>query len=183
MTTLGASFKADCASCSALCCVVPAFDVDQGFGYDKAAHTSCINLKEDFRCAVHGDLATCGFTGCVIYDCHGAGQWVTQVLFNGANWRDTPEIAKAMFTAFSRQTVLHELMLLLTTAMRYTPDPVQQQLLAAKLREIEQLSLPGATIADADIEHLKQSTNLLLRSLRQTSAFSELKARHSAEIK
>jgi small conductance mechanosensitive channel len=33
-------FKADCVSCSALCCVAPSFDIDQGFGYDKPAHTS-----------------------------------------------------------------------------------------------------------------------------------------------
>ncbi len=179
MTMPDGRFKADCASCSALCCVVPSFDVEQGFGYDKPPHIPCTNLKEDFRCAVHGDLATCGFTGCVVYDCHGAGQWVTQVLFKGASWRDSPETAKAMFAAFSRQTILHELMLLLTTAMRYNTDPAKQKLLEVKLVELEQMSLPGSTRTEiADIENAKQGTKLLLKSLQQTTAFSELRTRH-----
>jgi hypothetical protein len=179
MATMEARFKADCASCSALCCVAPSFDIEQGFGYDKLAHIPCTNLKEDYRCAVHGDLATCGFTGCVVYDCHGAGQWVTQVLFKGASWRDSPETAQAMFAAFSRQTVLHELMLLLTTAMGYNTDPTKQQLLEAKLIELEQMSLPGSTRTEpADIENAKLSTKMLLKSLQQTAAFSELRTRH-----
>lgn len=178
---IDARFKADCASCSALCCVAPSFDSDQGFGYDKPAHIPCTNLREDNSCAVHDNLATCGFTGCVVYDCHGAGQWVTQVLFKGVSWRDSPEAAQAMFAAFSRQTVLHELMLLLTTAMRYNTDPVKQQLLEAKLIEVEQMSLPESTRTEvADIENAKQGTRMLLTSLQHTSAFSELRSRHPA---
>jgi hypothetical protein len=181
MAMLDARFKPDCVSCSALCCVAPSFDVDQGFGYDKPAHIPCINLKEDYRCAVHDSLATCGFTGCVVYDCHGAGQWVTQTLFKGASWRDSPETAKAMFAAFARQTVLHELMLLLSTALQYITDPVQQQLLEAKLQELEQMSLlKSADGRNPDIENAKMSTGLLLKSLQQTSAFSELRTRYPA---
>jgi hypothetical protein len=181
MAMVDARFQADCASCGGLCCVVPAFAAEQGFGYDKAAHIPCTNLQDDFRCAVHGTLATCGFAGCVIYDCHGAGQWVTQVLFKGTSWRDSPSTATAMFAAFSRQTVLHELMLLLTTAIQYNTDPASQQLLNAKLQELEQLSLPGtAPAATADIENARQSTKLLLKSLQQSAAFAELKSRHPA---
>jgi hypothetical protein len=174
-----ARFQSDCASCGGLCCVVPSFDAGQDFGYDKPAHIPCTNLQDDFRCAVHGGLASCGFTGCVSYDCHGAGQWVTQVLFKGTSWRESPETARAMFAAFSRQSVLHELMLLLTTAIQYDTDPEHQQLLNAKLQELEQLSLPAAAgAATADIQNAKQSTNRLLKSLQQTPAFTELKSRY-----
>ncbi|MES2624265.1 MAG: hypothetical protein V4628_03215 [Pseudomonadota bacterium] len=174
-------FKADCGSCSGLCCVAPAFDADQGFGYDKAAHIPCTNLLDNFRCSVHQDLARCGFVGCTVYDCHGAGQWVTQVLFKGASWRDSPQTAQAMFAAFSRQTVLHELMLLLTTAMQYSDDSEQQMQLGEKLREIENISLVKPDGADdSAVDKIKQSTMLLLKSLRQSHNFTELKARHPA---
>jgi hypothetical protein len=172
-------FKADCASCCALCCVAPAFDAEQGFGYDKSAHIPCTNLLDSFRCAIHQDLAQCGFSGCVIYDCHGAGQWVTQVLFKGASWRDSPQLAQAMFAAFARQTVLHELMLLLTTAMQYSSDSVQKQLLQTRLHEIEKMSLVKEAAADTStVADIKQSTMLLLKSLQETDSFTELKSRY-----
>jgi hypothetical protein len=179
MATTDPKFKADCASCCALCCIAPAFDADQGFGYDKSAHIPCTNLLDNFRCAIHQDLAKCGFSGCMTYDCHGAGQWVTQVLFKGASWRDSPQVAQAMFAAFARQTILHELMLLLTTAMQYSTDPMQKQVLATRIQDIEALSLPDNTATSAStVEQTKQSTLLLLKSLQQTSSFTELKSRY-----
>jgi hypothetical protein len=32
--------------------------------------------------------------------CHGAGQWITQVLFNGARWQDCAATARAMSVAW-----------------------------------------------------------------------------------
>jgi hypothetical protein len=180
MPMLETRFKADCASCSALCCVAPAFDAEQGFGYDKPAHIPCTNLLDSFRCKVHDDLAKCGFAGCMIYDCHGAGQWVTQVLFKGANWRDSPQVAQAMFAAFSRQKVLHELMLMLTTAMEYSADPTQRQLLQARLQELEEMGLAENTSADmAGVAEIRQKTMALLKSLQQSAIFSELQSRYT----
>ena len=173
-----ARFKADCAACCALCCVAPAFDADQGFGYDKPAHIPCTNLLDNFSCAVHSSLASCGFTGCMIYDCHGAGQWVTQVLFKGASWRDSADTAQAMFTAFARQKILHELMLLLTTALQYATDPIHRQVLEVKLQALEHLSLLAHDATDGpDLADVKQSTMLLLKSLQKSSSFTELKSR------
>ena len=34
----------------------------------------CPNLREDFRCRIHEQLAERGFPGCVVFDCFGAGQ-------------------------------------------------------------------------------------------------------------
>lgn len=47
---------ADCTKCCGLCCVSPAFDAEQGFGYSKPAHTPCVNLRRDDRCAIHHAL-------------------------------------------------------------------------------------------------------------------------------
>jgi hypothetical protein len=116
------TLSADCAKCCGLCCVAPAFDAEQGFGYSKAAHTPCANLRGDDRCAIHHALRAHGFTACAAFDCHGAGQRVTQ-LFEGRSWRSSPELARSMFTAYSRYRSLHELMFLLELASGKASPP------------------------------------------------------------
>lgn len=105
------SFSPDCQRCAALCCVAPAFDAVQGFGFDKAAHTACPHLQADHRCGIHPHLREQGFAGCTAYDCHGAGPWVT-ALFGGVH--APPSTAR--LDAFMRLRPLHELLLLLTLA-------------------------------------------------------------------
>jgi hypothetical protein len=75
--TIDSQLRADCAKCCGLCCVAPAFDADQGFGFDKPAHTACRNLDADHRCAIHAALRARGFPACATFDCYGAGQWLT----------------------------------------------------------------------------------------------------------
>lgn len=109
--------RADCTKCCGLCCVGPSFDADQGFGFDKPAHSPCANLRADFRCAIHDELALRGFPACATFDCYGAGQRVTQRLFEGKSWKSSPELAPRMFTAYYRYRALHELMALLELAI------------------------------------------------------------------
>jgi hypothetical protein len=116
-----AKLRADCARCCGLCCVAPAFDTDQGFGFDKPAHTPCPNLGTHHRCAIHATLRARGFPACAAFDCFGAGQWVTQHLFAGKSWRTSPDIAARMFTVYPRYRALHELMALLDVAIRRPP--------------------------------------------------------------
>jgi hypothetical protein len=122
--------EADCANCCGLCCVGPAFDADQGFGFDKPAHTPCTYLRRDFRCAIHRERRSRGFPACATFDCYGAGQRVTQQLFGGKSWRSSPELAARMFDAYSRYRVLHELMALLEVAIPRASLPE-----ASRLRE------------------------------------------------
>ncbi|MEY2853368.1 MAG: hypothetical protein RL030_500 [Pseudomonadota bacterium] len=109
--------KADCARCTGLCCVAPAFDADQGFGFDKPAHEPCRHLRTDDGCAIHAQLAVRGFPGCVQFDCHGAGQRIAQQFFPGQHWRDSDATSRAMFDAYSRLLPLHELMAMLAWAV------------------------------------------------------------------
>lgn len=119
---LPAHLKADCAACTGLCCVVPPFDAHQGFGFDKPAHTPCPHLCGDFKCGIHADLVDRGFRGCTVFDCHGAGQRVSQQLFPGQDWRDSAETARQMFGAYERMRGLHDLMALLYTASVHVDD-------------------------------------------------------------
>ena len=78
--------RADCSSCAALCCVVPAFVRSAQFAITKAAGVACPHL-DSYRCAIHADLRGRGFSGCVAYDCFGAGQRVTATVLAGRDWR------------------------------------------------------------------------------------------------
>lgn len=110
--------RAECGRCAALCCVAPAFDAVQGFGFDKPAHHACRHLRQDNRCDIHGDLHALGFPGCAVYDCHGAGQWVTEQLNGGHSWRLETDGGERMFAQFMRLRPLFELAMLLTLAIQ-----------------------------------------------------------------
>lgn len=111
-----AKLRADCARCCGLCCVAPPFDAAQGFGFDKPAHSPCKHLEPNFSCSIHRERLALGFSGCVSFDCYGAGQRTTQQMFGGASWRESPDLAARMFTVYSRLRVFHELLSLLAAA-------------------------------------------------------------------
>ncbi len=155
----------DCARCCGLCCVAPAFDAVQGFGYDKPAQVACRHLRADFRCVIHDELAARGFPACAVFDCHGAGQRVTQQLFAGCSWTASPQIARRMFAAYGKYRVLHELMALLETAIQRVPagDATRLQ---ERLRQINSLCESGAALeATVRVELIRSNTLQLLREL------------------
>lgn len=108
---------ADCSRCAAVCCVGPAFAKSSDFAIDKPAGQPCRNLGDDFRCTIHAELPRRGFSGCVVFDCFGAGQRITQETFGGRDWRSAPELAGDMFAALPVVRQLHELMWYLTEAL------------------------------------------------------------------
>ena len=105
----------DCRNCDALCCVLLAFDRSQAFAFDKPAFAPCRYLALN-RCTIHADLAARGFPGCIAFNCHGAGQRITQTVFKGRSWRDDPSLMPALDAAFRIQRRLHEALSLLQLA-------------------------------------------------------------------
>lgn len=107
----------NCSQCAALCCVAYPFDADEDFALLKRADTPCPNLSENcFNCTIHTDLPAKGFGGCVAYQCAGAGQRVTQELFDGETWRDDPDLLEHMTYALRVVRPIHEALLLLQEA-------------------------------------------------------------------
>lgn len=106
----------DCKACAALCCVVFAFDRSESFGIDKAADEVCPNLDCSGSCRIFDDRSRLGFSGCIAYDCHGAGQKVTQEVFEGRSWRDDPGLMTRMGEALSILRQIHEKLQLLAAA-------------------------------------------------------------------
>ncbi|MAN45779.1 MAG: hypothetical protein GYB49_02635 [Alphaproteobacteria bacterium] len=121
------SLKADCARCAGLCCVAPPFDKSPEFGHAKPANTPCKHLGADNRCAIHARRLEEGYAGCISYDCHGAGQAVTQGMFGGRSWRDDASLMVPMSRAFLAMRKVHDLLVLL--------DQAGQMLLTAHERE------------------------------------------------
>ena len=115
----------DCARCDALCCVLLAFDASAAFGFDKPACTACRHLAPDNACTIHPDLTAQGFRGCVLFDCHGAGQRITGQVFKGRSWRDDPTLMPAMTDAFRTLRRLHEAAVLLDQAANLPLTPAQ----------------------------------------------------------
>jgi hypothetical protein len=58
-----------------------------------------------------------GFRGCVSYECFGAGQHVSQTIYNGDSWRNNSDYAKEMFTVFPLVQQLHEMLWYLNQAL------------------------------------------------------------------
>ncbi len=156
----------DCDRCFGLCCVAPAFSSSPDFAIDKDAGEACPNLTSGFRCRIHERLQIEGFAGCVAYDCFGAGQRVSQVTFEGQDWRRDPEIAAPMFEAFMIMRQLHELLMYLNEALKLEPARPLHGELRAALEELESLTRqPPDSLSRIDVSARRREVNdLLLRT-------------------
>lgn len=111
------SLRGDCEKCFGLCCAAFYFSRSDGFPLDKEAGHPCLHLRDDFRCCIHQDLREQGYKGCTAFDCFGAGQKISQITFQGNDWRSKPVIAMQMFDAFHIMLQLHELLWYLEAAL------------------------------------------------------------------
>ena len=142
-------FRADCSSCCGLCCVVPTLLAVQGFPFDKPAETPCVHLDGSHRCSIHATRKNHGYSACAGFDCFGAGQWVTQHLFGGAKWSDSPEIADQMFTAYGHWAPRFEAAALIEVALPYVRDDARCSLAAIMTALTSRDSAPHFVYDDA----------------------------------
>jgi len=139
--------SADCGRCAALCCMAFAFDKGRQFARDKAAGEPCSNLGRD-GCRIYADRAGEGYGGCVQYHCQGAGQRVTQDLFQGADWRDDPSLRQPMAQAFAVVQGAHAVLALLRQAEGLPLSQADRDRLAGlETAIVEAGASPGAVAA------------------------------------
>lgn len=156
---------ADCSRCVALCCVVPAFAASADFAIDKPAGTPCVHLRTDDRCGIHDQLPERGFPGCVVFDCLGAGQRVTQLTFAGRDRRTDPAAAAGMAAVFPVMRQLTELLWHLTEARSLSTDEAIDALLA----EVEALTRASAdALAALDVGSVRAAAGELLGRVSET---------------
>lgn len=101
------------------------FDEPDAFAISKDVDQVCENLTCGFQCKIHAQLEQRGFPGCVSYSCAGAGQRITQVLFEGKTWQDNPDLRTDMTYALRVLRPIHEALMLLDQAQAL---PVPQTL-------------------------------------------------------
>ncbi|WP_233580978.1 pentapeptide repeat-containing protein [Streptomyces triticirhizae] len=158
----------DCADCHGLCCVALPFAASADFARSKPAGTPCGHLGADSRCGIHAGLREAGYAGCAVFDCFGAGQRVSRVTFDGADWREDPATARRMFAVFPVQRQLHELLWYLTQA---TALPAARPLagrLAGALAETERLVDAGADeLLALDVAAHRAGVNELLLAVSE----------------
>jgi hypothetical protein len=124
------NFRADCSKCCGLCCVVPDLLAVQGFRVDKPAHTPCVHLDDGQRCSIHSMRKFHGYPACEGFDCFGAGQWITQRLFNGARWSDSTDLANQMFAAYRHWAPRFAAAALIEAALPHVRDDARPSLAA-----------------------------------------------------
>lgn len=153
-------FQADCANCFGLCCVALGFAASTDFPVDKEKGIACKNLQDDFHCSIHRNLKLSGYSGCTTFDCHGAGQKVSQQTFGGVSWKDNPKSASQMFQVLPIMQQVQEILLYLTQAIGRCSDSQLQETLQNSRREIDELSRASAErLLAADLPKLRQNIN------------------------
>ncbi|MEH7460474.1 pentapeptide repeat-containing protein [Bacillus sp. JJ1127] len=157
------SLRADCENCFGLCCVALPFAASVDFAVNKDAGKPCSNLQSDFRCSIHKNLRQKGFKGCTVFECFGAGQKVSQVTFEGIDWRTGPEQAKKMYDVFPVMHQLHEMLWYLNEALTLKATrPIHKEVRAA-IDETERLSkLSPDSIIELNVPLHRANINTLL---------------------
>ena len=134
------SLQADCKNCFGLCCTALNIIASSDFAINKAAGTPCPNLQSNFRCQIHGNLREKGFKGCSVFDCLGAGQKVSQVTFNGQDWRGNPNNAEKMFRVFPVMEQLYEMIAYIAEALSYNVSDSLYDKLNTQLEHLYRLT-------------------------------------------
>lgn len=159
------TLRADCARCAALCCVALAFDRSELFAIDKGVGEPCPHLDSCNRCGIHSERPSLGFSGCVAYDCLGAGQRVVQDLFAEASWQNEPSLLTPMLRAFATVQRLHGLLLLLAEANKLPLSSEERRTLIELEATLQ--ALAGAARAAPEIEDTEANVRTFLRSLER----------------
>lgn len=156
------SLSADCGNCFGLCCVALPFAKSADFAADKDAGTPCTHLGEDFGCTIHERLRESGWSGCTVFECHGAGQHLSQGTFGGRDWRAHPGTAGAMFRAFPVMRQLHELLRYLAEATERAPARLRPAVEAVRARVTALSESDPQTLAGLDIPAVRAEANTVL---------------------
>nr|WP_239096191.1 pentapeptide repeat-containing protein [Streptomyces sp. SID11385] len=145
-----------------MCCVALPFAKSADFAASKPAGTPCAHLADDFRCAIHERLRPSGWSGCTVFDCHGAGQHLTQHTFGGRDWRSEPALRAPMFRAFPVLLHLHELLRYLTEAAERAPRRLYEDTEAARARVAALTAYDPDALAAVDVSAERARANPVL---------------------
>lgn len=140
--------RADCSRCAALCCIAyPSEDVP-GFSAVKAAGEPCPKLGGDGRCTIYDRREEEGFSGCIRYECFGAGQQVVQTLFEGQDWRDDPALRGPLVETFLAMRSVSDLAYLVEKALDAAEIEAWRDALLGLRQELFDIASTRESLAD-----------------------------------
>ncbi|MED3907669.1 pentapeptide repeat-containing protein [Peribacillus simplex] len=177
--------RADCENCFGLCCVALPYAKSADFAIDKDGGTPCSNLQSDYRCGIHENLRAKGYRGCMVYECFGAGQKVSQLTYDGNDWRDNPASAKEMFDVFPIMQQLHEMLCYLHEALNLEDAKPLHRDLQAAFVDTEYLTKQSPkSIMDLNVPaHRAIVNDLLLRTSELVRAKVSFKKKQKKQNK
>ena len=159
----------DCKNCCGLCCTALYFAKMEGFPADKEAGIPCLHLREDFTCEIHKELDDKHMKGCMAYDCAGAGQRVTQAVYNGITWKgkiDSSELSNQMFAVYHIVFRLHQILGLLTEAETLTVAKAMETEIKELIAEnMYMTQMDPEKILLLEIDGYQEKVNQLLKAI------------------
>nr|WP_139692011.1 pentapeptide repeat-containing protein [Sporolactobacillus terrae] len=157
---------ADCSKCFGLCCTALNMIASSDFPINKAAGTPCDHLQSNYACRIHRNLREKGFKGCTVYDCLGAGQFVSQITFKGQNWRDHPKLGTIMFQVFPVMEQIHEMIAYTVEALSYDLPHALTDKLSSQLKKLRDITKCEAEyLLSLDLVKLRAPLNELLTKI------------------
>ena len=157
--------QSDCERCFGLCCVaLPLLPLPILPSTKTAGPLPPSAIRLPMRRA--HQPAAARHEGCTVYECFGAGQMVSQITYNGRDWRQAPETAKEMFDVFPIMRQLHELLWYLNEALSLQPAHDIHPDLRSSLEATRRLTQrPPASLLRLDVAaHRAEVNQLLLRT-------------------
>lgn len=173
ITKLRNELKSDCGACSGLCCVALFFARTDGFPYDKDTGVPCRNLRDDFRCSIHDELAARSLKGCIAYDCFGAGPKATGLCGKQA-WRESPAGARETFAVFLAIHRLCQMLWYLLDAEQEMPSNEIRRL----IEENVQAAQTAEKVLEFDFDGYKARVDAVLKKFAGTPAGQDCVAKN-----
>ncbi len=170
--------EANCSRCTGLCCVAYPFVDGEKFGYEKPADKACKHLGPDCRCSIHENREEMGFKGCILFDCHGAGQRVVNEVFHYVNWQTEGVESGEILQAFRSLTRVHAALaqLKLLEDLPLTTD--QQKSFRALFEELEPAQgWTAQSLAELSPSKAEQAVQNYAKSLMGSPAGTRLSER------
>ncbi|MFS0788060.1 pentapeptide repeat-containing protein [Shouchella sp. 1P09AA] len=110
------------------------------------------------------------------YECFGAGQYVSQVIYSGESWRENKDLAVDMFIVFPIVQQIHEMLFYLSQALEVAEDKHKHSLSFLQDELLEQTS-SRSSIRNFNVSHYRGRVGASLEEVSRTyrKAYSQKK--------
>jgi hypothetical protein len=131
----------------------------------------CTYLNSLHRGSIHAARELHGYVACKGFDCFGAGQWITQSLFGGATWTDTPGLARQMFDAYRRWAPRSEAAALLEAALPHIRAQARFSIIE-RMKALTSVATVGESVP-TDARQLRRETIATIQSALRADAVAD----------